>query len=80
MEGKNVIRPRIVSSKNAKRSCGHPFQPTYDIAIVDEQGNLKVTSYCAYCIVEKLGLSPCAKCIIPKGMKDPSQIKWLFNK
>lgn len=74
------IHPKIV--KDAKRSCGHPFMPTFDITLINDQGNLEVTSYCVYCMLEKLGMlnNPCSKCIIPKNMKDPSEIKWIFNK
>lgn len=71
------IKPRII--KNAKRKCGHPFQPTFDVTQIGEDGDLHVTSYCLWCMMEKLGIKPCAKCIIPKGMKDPSEIMWIFN-
>ena len=69
--------PKIII-KEALRKCGHPFQPTFDMTVVQGE-NLVATSYCAYCMVEKLGLKPCAKCIINKNAKESSDIKWLLN-
>jgi len=73
----NGVKLKPVGS--ALRECGHPFQPTFDVTQI-EGNQLHVTSYCIWCMMEKLGLKPCAKCIIPKDIKNPSEIRWLFNK
>lgn len=64
--------------KEAKRKCGHPFQPTFDVYQIETDG-IHVTSYCIWCMMERLGLKPCAESIMPKKMKDPSEIRWIFN-
>ena len=41
-----------------KRSCGHNYGFTLDEIVWKEDGTAIVTSYCAGCLVEKLGLQP----------------------
>lgn len=76
MANTRVIKPRLM--KDARRKCGHPFQPTFDVIAVD---GMSITSFCINCMMEKLGLKPCSKCRVnkPDDWRDPERIIWVFN-
>lgn len=44
-----------------KRKCGHYEGYTLDLTQLKKDGSGHITSYCAMCIIEKLGLKPCAE-------------------
>lgn len=76
---RKTIRPIIKKETLAMRQCGHPFFPTFDCIAQDGK---HVTSYCLYCVIERLGVEPCSKCYVD-NMDDwltPEKIKWVFNK
>ena len=83
MEPKKVtLQPagKNVELQPAKtRSCGHPFFPTFDIGAPD---GLTLDGYCVYCMIEKLGLTPCIRLRVNKreDWKDRNKIKIVFNK
>lgn len=75
IKSKKVLK----QAKAAMRQCGHPFYPTFDC--ISGDGKM-ITSYCLYCIIERLGIEPCSQCKVekPEDWQDPSKIKWIFNK
>ena len=44
-----------------KRKCGHYEGYTLDLTLLNKDGTGVITSYCAMCLVEKLGLKPVAE-------------------
>jgi len=44
-----------------RRKCGHPAGWTFDLTLMYKDGTGKITSYCAGCVMEKLGLKPVAQ-------------------
>ena len=44
-----------------KRKCGHYEGYTLDLTVLYKDGTGHITSYCAMCIIEKLGIPPCAE-------------------
>lgn len=43
------------------RKCGHPGGWTLDLLEARKDGTIIATSYCAGCIIDKLGLKPVAQ-------------------
>ena len=76
---KKLVPKMLKQAKSARRECGHPFYPTFD-CIADD--GCMITSYCLYCIIERLGIEPCSQCTVdkPEDWANPDKIKWRFNK
>ena len=54
-----------------KRKCGHYEGHTLDLTTFYKDGTGKITSYCAMCLIEKLGLKPCAEYKIVVDKQNP---------
>lgn len=76
-KGINMNKPRLkpLTKKpimGKRKSCGHYKGYTLDLTVLYNDGTGDVISYCAECIVEKLGLRPVAKHKLLFDEKHPS--------
>ena len=55
-----------------RRKCGHPGGWTFDFTEVYNDGTAVMTSFCAGCVMDRLGVKPVAKYRIVRDQKDPN--------
>lgn len=53
------------------RKCGHYAGYTFDLTLLRKDGTGEIISYCAMCMVEKLGLKPVAEHHIIRDKQHP---------